>query len=492
MSLPEAVSNAKLPASRPRRMLPHAADRAFLPAALEIIETPPSPVAISLLIVICTFVVAALAWCWFGRLDMYATARGKFEPTGRAKVVQPLETGKVAAIHVKQGQTVHAGDVMFVLDASEVTAEIAADTEAMIARRAEALRRQAVLSAVASGGLLNAPPPAIRWPEDVPEGIRAREEGVLAGDLNEHAATLAHLVAQRAEKKAAVEELDASIAAEQRLIDTLNERVELRQTLIERKVGTRTGLIDAVQALREAQTQLATQTGKRIEALAAVETIDAERQRQVETFVSDNTRKLAEALRLADEKAAERAKALVKLDRMTLRAPLDGIVQALVVTTLGQVVTTGQQLMRLVPLDAPIEIQAYVTNNDIGFVSPGQQAVVKIDSFPFSRHGTIEATVEEVAKDAIPAETANRILSDPAHAESPATQGLTPTARPMSDLVFEARLKPSAYVLDVNGRDIALSPGMTVTVEIKTGSRRIIEYLFSPLVEVAGRAMRER
>ena len=100
--------------------------------------------------------------------------------------------------------------------------------------------------------------------------------------------------------------------------------------------------------------------------------------------------------------------------------------------------------------------------------------------------------VEEVAKDAIPADTANKTLSDPTKVGDGSAQSLTPTAKPTTDLVFETKLKPSVNFIGINGRDVPLSPGMTVTVEIKTGSRRILEYVFSPLVEVASKAMRER
>jgi hemolysin D len=442
-----------LPAVRPVRLLPQLTDREFLPAAIEIVETPPSPARTAMMFIICALAAAVLAWCWFGRIDIYATARGKIEPAGHAKVVQPLDPGKVAAIKVHEGQSVREGDVILVLDASEAEAEIAADAQARNAKLAEALRREAALSAVARNSL--AIPPAVSWPEDVPQSTRLREEDVLSGDL-------------------------------------LNERVAMRQVLIDKSVGTRTSLLDAVQVLRQEQSQIAGDIGKRDQALAAVASLNTERARTVEAFVADNTRKMADARRVADEKEADRVKAQVKLDRSVLRSPVDGVVQALAVTTLGQVVTPGQQLMRIVPSNAPVEVQAFVTNEDIGFVRPGQAAVLKIDSFPFTRYGTVDATVQEVASDAIPAETANRTLSDATKESDSAARNLSPTAPPVTDLVFETKLKPSLSALTVNDREIALSPGMTVTVEIKTGSRRILEYLFSPLVEVAGKAMRER
>jgi hemolysin D len=478
------------PNTRFERVPAKGSDRAFLPAALEIIETPPSPVAVSMIAILCTFVVAALAWCWFGRLDVYATARGKVIPSGYIKVVQPIESGMVLAIDVGPNQFAKAGDIVLRLDTGEVSAEIAADTQGMVARRGEALRRRAELVAVASGPLL--PAPTIAWPDDIPDGIRQREEGVLAGDLNELAAAVTYLEKERLEKEASVQELDGSIAAQTRLLATLQDRVILRQALIDKSIGTKTGLYDAIQAQREGETQLAGMVGKREGALAAGDTLKAARAAKIGEFCADNARKMAEANRLADEKEADRTKAQVKLEHMTLRAPVDGIVQALSVTSIGQVVSPGQELMRLVPSNQPLEIQAFVTNEDIGFVLPGQAAVVKVDAFPFSRYGTLDATVEDIAKDAIPADTANRELVDQTKTGNQAEKRLTPMAERLTDLVFEAKLRPSASAVNVNKKDLQLSPGMTVTVEIKTASRRIIDYLFSPLVEVVSKAMKER
>jgi hemolysin D len=476
--------------SKPARSLPHFRDRTFLPAAIEIVETPPSPKAVWLLLVICGFVAAAVIWCWFGRLDVYATARGKIEPTGQAKIIGPLDSGKVEKVDVANGQIVHAGDVLLALDTSEPEADYAAATQAMIAASAEAIRRQAALAAAVAGDWER--PTAINWPQEIPDATRKREEEVLAGDLHDQEAKIASLQAQKHEKEAAVVQLDDSIAAEKRLIDTLNERVDLKQTLIDRNVGTKTGLLDAVQALRQGEAQLAGDQGKRGEAMEAVKSLDAQLVQTVADFIADQNKNWESAHRLADEKKADRVKAKVKVDRMTLRAPVDGVVQSLAVTSRGQVVTTGQELMHIVPSNTPVDILAYVTNDDIGFVTPGQKAVVKIDSFPFSRYGTLDATVEEVARDAIPADTANKTLTDPTKTTDNNNQGLTPTAKPTTDLVFETKLKPQTYFIEINGRQVPLSPGMTVTVEIKTDSRRILEYLFSPLVEVAGRAMRER
>jgi hemolysin D len=272
----------------------------------------------------------------------------------------------------------------------------------------------------------------------------------------------------------------------------LSDRVELRRTLLNEGNGSKLTLLDAVQSALENKVQIAGDTGRRSMAVAAITSLQTERKKTIESFLADNMRKLADARRTADEKAQERAKAQARLDHMTLTAPIDGRVQALSVSNRGQVVTTGQEVMRLVPTDGSVEIQAYITNDDIGFVTPGQTATVKIDSFPFTRFGTLDAVVTDVAYDAIPADQANQAIDDATRKADPASRGLTPTAKPMTDLVFQATLKPNRGAISVNGHDVPLTAGMTVTVEIKTGSRRIIGYLFSPIVEVASQSMGER
>jgi len=474
---------------RPARLLPVIQDRAFLPAALEILETPPSPVRLSMITIICGFVTAALLWAWLGRIDIHATARGKVEPLGHAKVIQPLEAGRIAQIAVSEGQAVHAGDILVRLDSREAEAELAAATHAHTAALAEALRREAAIAALNTG-----PPshvPVIAWPSEVPAATRAREEAVLRGDLAELNASLVNLNAQERERIAAIEQLNLSLAAERAMLPALKERVQMRETLLAERNGSRLTLIDAVHSLQQVQAQIAAETGRLAQAQAALTTLQTERRKAVETFVADNRRRQAEARRTADERGQDQARAAARLDRMALRAPVAGNVYALSATTQAQVVTTGQELMRLVPADTPLDIVAYVTNDDIGFVSPGQSAAVKLDSFPFTRFGMIEAEVVQVARDAIAADTANQALID-ATRKTDRIMGMTPTARPMTDLVFEARLRPRVSQVSVNGQAVPLTPGMTVTVEIRTGSRRIIDYLFSPVMEVISTSLHER
>ena len=166
----------------------------------------------ALILVICAFVVVALAWSWLGRIDIIAVAQGKIQPAGRVKVVQPLETGKVAAIHVENGQHIKAGDVLIEMEHGDARAEEADAQAGYDAYRAEAQRRRAALRAAETRKLT--PPPAIAWDaETLPRPVQFRETQVLAGDLSQLADAAADIDAQIQQKKVERDRLDGTISA---------------------------------------------------------------------------------------------------------------------------------------------------------------------------------------------------------------------------------------------------------------------------------------
>src|ERR1700729_4270773 len=144
---PEAPS-PQPPPSRRTPVVVTGRDREFLPAALEILETPPPPLPIALMATISAWALAALVWSYFGRLDVHATAPGKIEPVGYSKVIEPLEPGKIAAIHVEKGQTVKAGDLLLELDPAEAGADMLSAQNALNASLAEIARRRFAIDAV--------------------------------------------------------------------------------------------------------------------------------------------------------------------------------------------------------------------------------------------------------------------------------------------------------------------------------------------------------
>jgi len=209
----------------------------------------------------------------------------------------------------------------------------------------------------------------------------------------------------------------------------------------------------------------------------------------LETFVADNGQKLVEAERQADDYEQKLVKARVRVGHMQLKSPIAGVVFGSSITTLGQVVTASEEVMRIVPTDSMLEIECYLENQDIGFVAVGQSAIVKVESFPFTRYGTIDAEVVRVSHDAIPEPDVEAREASPTKALRNATFA---GAQRVQNLMFPVTLKPEALSIKAQGDEWPLSPGMAVTVEIKTGSRRILEYIFSPLIVTVSKSMKER
>ena len=265
----------------------------------------------------------------------------------------------------------------------------------------------------------------------------------------------------------------------------------MREALQQTNASSRAQVIETLQRYQEQVTTQVGEKGQLGENEAALLTLDRKIEETIALFIADQNQKLAEAAQKADDFRAELVKADTKNSRTKLTAPIAGTVQQLAVTTLGQVVSFGQPLLTIVPFDAPIEIEAHIQNQDIGFVEPGQPAVIKVEAFPFTRYGTIDGIIINVSRDAVDDRDA-RALNDPkASTQIPAWSGGTELSR-SQNLVFPATISLSKNVIAVDGKDISLSPGMAVTVEILTGHRRALDYILSPLREVVSSSGHER
>lgn len=462
-------------------------DQEFLPAAISILETPPSPINIGMLRVICALAALAIAWMYFGHIDILAIAQGKIQPSGRVKTIQPLEPGRVTSINVHNGQHVKAGEILIELDPAEAIAEERSSSTNYFAYRAETLRRKTSLASIAylSSGQI----PKIQWPDSIPQNIRERENRVLVSDLEQIKSAVQSYDAQINQKAREQARLENQILSEQMLIDTLKQRVNMRKALYARGSTSKAAVIDSMESLQTQETALAGQKGQLEETKAAIIVLQKDRKKTIDAFIAENQQKLSDSERQADELEQKTAKAHVKTGHMTLTAPISGVVLGLTITTKNQVLQSGEEIMRIVPDDTILEIEAYVENKDIGFIKVGQDAIIKVESFPFTRFGTIDAAVTHVSHDAIPEPDATTAEGMPTKSKKDSFLG---GAQRTQNLVFLVLLKTKQDYMSVEGVKIPLSSGMAVTAEIKTGKRRIIDYIFSPLVEVASRAMKER
>ena len=457
---------------------------AFLPAALEIVETPPSPVGRAVAATIAAAACGALAWACLGHIDIIAIAQGKIIPTGRTKVIQPLESGIVAAIRVRDGDRVVSGQVLVEFDRTVTSAErnrVANDLQHV---RLDAARLQA-LRAGLDGDLL---PVGFNPPAGAPDYQVARTRAMMMSQAGQQRAKIGALDQQIAQKLAEADSLVATIEKLEAGLPLVEEAADVRRKALKMEYGNRIAHLEAQLKLTEQRAELNVQRRRAAEITAARTALERQREQAQAEYAQNIVKELADAEQKAAGLAEDLIKTEKKMEDQVLRAPVDGAVQQLAIHTIGGVATPAQQLMVIVPADSRVEAEVMIQNKDIGFVAPGQKAAVKIDTFNFTRYGFVHGEVATVSQDAIvrerPGDKANPAKSGTALSETSEPQG--------QEFVYAARVSLEQARMQIDDKMVDLAPGMAVTVEITTGSRRIIEYLLSPLMRYKQESLRER
>jgi hemolysin D len=452
---------------------------AFLPAALEITESPPSPIGRAIGASIIAVFCVALVWASFGSVDIVATATGKIVPGGRTKLIQPFETGVVRAIHVRDGQSVKAGDVLIELDPTMTDADQERQRSDLVATELDVARLRAALA--------EDPLAAFRPPQSAGAAEIEMHRQFLISQRAEQNAKLSEIERQQGQKEAERATTSASVAKLQATIPVLQERVDIRKNLLEKALVSKITYLSEFQDLVGLQQDLVVQQSRLREADAAIALLKETRERTAAEY----RRTTFDALAKAEQKVASAAQEVVKAERRTklqhLTAPVDGVVQQLAVHTVGGVVTPAQALAVLVPSDSHLEIEAMLSNRDIGFVHPGQKTEIKVDTFNFTRYGLLHGDVLSVSTDAITRDRQQGGSND--RASGAAQSSSEPKGQ---ELEYAARISLDRTHMQVEDKLVKLGPGMAVTVEIKTGTRRIISYLLSPLARYKQESLRER
>jgi hemolysin D len=369
-----------------RRAFDH--ELAFLPAALEVVETPPSPTGRAIGATIIAIFCLALAWACLGTVDIVAVAPGRIVPSGSTKTIQPFDTGVVRAIHIRDGQSVNAGDALIELDPTMTEADVE------------------------------------------------------------------HAKAELSQKQAERDTIAATIGKLEATIPVLEQKVQVRKYLADKALGSKLLYLTDYQELIGQQQDLVVQKSHYRE---------------------------AEAAAVAATQNVLKAEHRTKLQLLT--SPVDGVVQQLAVHTVGGVVTSAQPLLVVVPADARLEIEARVSNQDIGFVRTGQDVEIKVDTFNFTRYGLLHGKVTSLSQDAISRDKSQDKDDKTATGSKESTT---------EQSFYSAKISIDQTQMHVDGSLVNLGPGMAVTVEIKTGTRRIISYLLSPVVKYGHEALRER
>ena len=432
----------------------------FLPAILEVTETPPSPTGRLVMWTILLLVVALLTWSFLGHINEVAVAAGKVIPSGQVKTVQVKNKGIVKEILVEEGQLVKEGDVIVVLDPTTTSADY------------DSLKKRAAYYKLDLQRLTAELTQQPFVPEEDPD-LEAHD---LAAELALYQSRTSDYKTQRQSRLDIIEQKMARLQATQANYEkyaqvlAIEQEKEARLTdLMEQDAISEFQLLEqqssTIQYEKNAQAELDSINSIRAEIAEAQQNlanVDASYHKDIMTAMVEAKKEyytVTEAIKKADEDS-----------RMaTIYAPISGRVYNLNIHTLGGIVTDAQPLMQIVPEDVKLEFEVYADNKDIGFIKVGQEAEVKFETFNFQKFGMYKAEVMEISADAV---------NEPSN--------------PQQDKKFKLILDPTSNDINVYGQPAKIEIGMSVSAEIKIKEKRIIDFFLDPFRRYTSEALRER
>ena len=427
----------------------------FLPAALEIEAAPPAPYSRIILWAIMALLVLAIAWACWGQIDITASAQGKLVPGAKVKTIQPLNAGVVQHIHVREGQKVKAGDVLLTLDGTIAEADLQRLTLQLNSVKQDIARTE-LLQQRLQNQVNTADITALSLPQ----------QQALNSSWQEYQAKQLSVQRQIDKLDAEVNTTQLNIGRIEKTLPLITEQADSVRQLVAKSLASRSQYLELeLNRINQAES-LSIEQAKLQQLAAAIN--EAKQQQQV--LQAEFQRQLSDALNQYYRDASTLEQELIKAQttnaQQQLLAPVDGTVEQLVLTTIGGVVTPAQELMRIVPQDQQLVAEAWLLNKDIGFVEVGQVAEIKLESFEFTKYGVIDGEIIDISTDAVEMEGVG--------------------------LVFPLKVTLKQHSIKAGNKSVPLGSGMAVTVEVKTGQRRIIEFLLSPVIKAVDEGVRER
>jgi hemolysin D len=442
----------------------------FLPAALEIQETPPNPLARWLGISLVSLFLIAVIWACFGSVDVVASADGKIIPSSRIKTVQPLAKGFVKSILVKEGQYVKQGDVLVELDQTITAADqsrMEKELRTSILDLADAKTLSQLLTDEKATPASYAQINLVFSDETLlTESEKSIHQQMVWQQWQQYMAQLGSLKSAREKAEAEKRYSAETIKKLEQTLPMVSKRAEGMKSLFDKQLASETQFMEVEQQRIENVQNLAAEKQRQQQLAAAIN----EAALQINALQADTLNKILNVIVENTNKVASLQEELIKATdvnaKQTLYAPVNGYVQELAISTVGGIVTEAQKLMSIVPEEESLEVEVMLGNNDIGFVQKDMIAEIKIHTFPFTKYGLIDATITNISDDAIVDEKRG--------------------------LVYAMHLKMHRNSIFVDTKDVKLLPGMAVTAEVKTDKRRVIEYFLAPILQYKQESIRER
>lgn len=403
--------------------------------------------------------LAGGAWASVAVLDEVTTGPGKVIPSRQLQVVQPLEAGIIREILVEEGQLVEQGQILMHIDDTAFSSELGELNQRRGAFQAEVMR----LRAEASGA---AEMPDRSTLSDIAAKSYDVENRLFRARQRRLADEIAVLKQQLIQKEQEVREFEARREKILASMKPLERELDLTQKLYKRKVVPEVELLrlerEAIDLRGERDIVLAALP----RAQAAYDEVRLMVQNAKASLQADAREKLAQVaadLSVMEEKIRSAKDRVV---RTALRSPTQGVINTLAVTTVGAVVTSGQAIVEIVPFDDTLLIEARIRPQDVAFISPEQEASVKLTAYDYSIYGTLDAKVERISPDT--------------------------TVDDQGEVFYRIVVRTNENVLSFNGEDLPILPGMVATVDVRTGRKTVLDYILKPIRKARHEALRER
>ncbi|HEY1504223.1 MAG TPA: HlyD family type I secretion periplasmic adaptor subunit [Stellaceae bacterium] len=435
-------------------------DNDFLPDYDYALRARTSRFAHLLTLGVCAFCIVFLVWAHFAKLDEVTRGDARVVPSSKIQLVQNLEGGILAELAVHDGQIVQKGDVLLRIANTNAESQYRDSRTQYLTLEAMIGRLQAEIA--------DKPP---QFPPEVLKEaptVAHSEQALYDSQLDQFKSNIAVLNDQLAQKQQEIAGLQSKQQTLSRSLELAKQEHDMTAPLVATGAASKLELVKLERDLSDLQGQLADVKISITQAEAARNEAQKRIQEKAATFHSDAQ---AELNKHTAELAALSQQIFTQHDRVTrteVRSPVRGTIKDVKVTTIGEVIKPGEDLVEIVPLEDSLLVEARVRPADVAFLRPGQPATVKITAYDFSIYGGLKARVEDISADAIKDDTPNR------------------------GTFFRVTLRTEKNSLGTTDKPLPIIPGMTASAEILTGQKTVLDYLLKPLLKARDEALHER
>ncbi len=411
-----------------------------------------------LLLLIAAFIGIALWWASVAEIDEVTRGQGKVVPSSKVQIIQNLEGGILADVLVSEGQMVEKGDVLLKIDDTRFSSSF---RESKLTYW-ELLARTARLSAESEGKPLELPDELmINQPE-----LAAEERGLYQSRQLQLQSTIDVLKRQAEQRRQELVEKQARQQQLSRSFELSNQELKMSEPLLEAGVMSEVEILRLKRTVNDLRGEMDSNRLAIPRIRSSIDEVQQKINEAVTRFESEAARELSE-VRAEMERTEESVSALKdRVTRTNVRSPMKGTIKRLMINTIGGVIQPGMDLVEIVPLEDNLLIEAQIRPADIAFLRPGQEAIIKFTAYDFSIYGGLEAKLVRISADTITNEE--------------------------DESFYLIYLRTEQNFIKSSMGELGIIPGMTVTVDILTGEKTVLDYLLKPILKAKNEALRER